>query len=76
MNLKRNVIEKENKVVVKHIQHRVHKLGKKSSGVRVRGHEISEEKLLRWLKANPPEEQSFSIRTPSSKSIYRVVRVS
>jgi hypothetical protein len=73
LNLERNAKGKECKAVLKHIQHRVHKLGKANSAVRIRGHEISEEKLLRWLKANPPEDRFLSIKPPSSKLFYRAL---
>ncbi|KAH7417966.1 hypothetical protein BKA64DRAFT_184602 [Cadophora sp. MPI-SDFR-AT-0126] len=52
MKIERNVKLKERKAVVKHIQHRAQTMGKKTGLTRIRGHEIDQEKLLRWAKEN------------------------
>jgi hypothetical protein len=65
MKLERNVKAKERKAVVKHIQHRSHAVGKKSSHVRVRGHKINQEKLFRWAKEILMDQPSMSANPPS-----------
>ncbi|KAH6665249.1 hypothetical protein B0J14DRAFT_237414 [Halenospora varia] len=65
MKLERNVKAKERKTVIKHIQHRAHAVGKKSSHVRIRGHKINQEKLFRWAKENIMAQLSMSANPPS-----------
>lgn len=64
MGLERNVKAKEQKAVVRHIQHREHAIGKKSRRVRIRGHEINKEKLLRWVKENLMDQPSMFATPP------------
>jgi hypothetical protein len=71
MKLEKNVKAKERKAVVKHIQHRAHALGKKTSRVRIRGHEVNQEKLFRWVKENLVDQPSMSANTPSRESFYK-----
>lgn len=52
MNLEKNAKANERKAVVKHLQHREHVIGKKNSKVRVKGHDINQERLFRWVKEN------------------------
>lgn len=69
MKLEQNVKIEEQRVIVRHIQHRSTNL-RKGSHVRVRGHEIKEEKLLRWLRdaVKGPPRATMSC-PPSRKSI-------
>jgi len=75
MKIERNVKSKERKVVVKHIQHRAHAVGKKSSHVRIRGHQINQEKLFRWAKENLIDQPSMSATPPSSESFCDTCRI-
>jgi uncharacterized protein YfdQ (DUF2303 family) len=75
MNLKRNGKADERKKVVRHIQHRVNKVGKKSSLVRVRGHKINQEKLSRWVKEEAKNQPSMSPNPLPSKLFFHAFRV-
>lgn len=69
MKLERNVKSNERKAVIRHIQYRTNKAGKKTSHVRVRGHKIDPEKLSRWMKEGVMDQP----RTPTSPSSRELV---
>jgi len=66
MKLEQNVKSEEQRVIVRHIQHRSKNLGK-GSHVRVRGHEIREDKLLRWLRDAPEDPLWVTMNCPPSR---------
>jgi hypothetical protein len=75
MKLEKNVKAKERKAVVKHIQYRTHAVGKKTSHVRIRGHEINQEKLFRWAKENLIDQPSISANLPSREPFCNAFRI-
>jgi uncharacterized protein YfdQ (DUF2303 family) len=70
MNLKRNGKADEREKVVRHIQHRANKVGKKSDLVRVRGHTITQEKLSRWIKEAAKNQPSMSSNPLSRELLF------
>ncbi|RDL34706.1 uncharacterized protein BP5553_07834 [Venustampulla echinocandica] len=73
MKLARNVKTEERIRVVRHIRHRAHAVGKKSSHVRISGHKKTGEKLSRWMKEvvdQPFISASPLSPLPSGISIY------
>ena len=66
MKLEQNVKAEEQRVIVRHIQYRLKNLGK-GSHVRVRGHEIREDKLLRWLRDASEDPLWVTTKCPPSR---------
>ncbi|CAG8975236.1 hypothetical protein HYALB_00011936 [Hymenoscyphus albidus] len=64
MKLERNSKPGDRRAVIRHIQHRMI-INKNCSRVRIRGHEISAEKLGRWFKDFAPQFSFMPARSPS-----------
>ncbi|CAG8952002.1 hypothetical protein HYFRA_00000738 [Hymenoscyphus fraxineus] len=64
MKLERNSKPGDRRAVVRHIQHRMI-INKNCGHVRMRGHEISAEKLSRWINEFAPQFSFMPARSPS-----------
>lgn len=64
MKIEKNVKAKEREAIAKCIQHRARAIGKRSR-VKVRGHNISQEKLSRWATENMTDIPFVSAAPPS-----------
>jgi len=74
MNLMKNVKQKERNAVVKHILYRA-QTGKKTNGVKIRGHKKSADILSRWIKEENLSQSHISTSPPSSKIILNFLFV-
>lgn len=74
MELKRNVELKDQTTVVRHIRYRTDVCDKVTKYVRIYGHRKPEAIVQQWMKSHAMIGRSIICRTPSRKSMYRILR--